>query len=162
MNSPKKHPILKDTVMGAVLTGLAAMSLSGTVFAQEPNRSHRGWSYHHREKGGRESFVMGVCVGQTLAQRGVTLPMPEPGRPPALDSSQEEAMQSAVETCRASMSGRSMQSPTPAPTAAPTSVPPTAPVTSPTSLGSTAAPSSAPETPAPAVTVTESPSAASP
>ncbi|MFL5814306.1 MAG: hypothetical protein ACJ763_12065, partial [Bdellovibrionia bacterium] len=126
----RKTQFLKDTVVRAALTVVAAMSLSGPVFAQDQNsnsngdthRSRHGSSYHHhRERSGRENFVMGMCVGQTLAQRGVTLPMPEPGKPPQLDASQEDAFQGAIETCRASMSGRA--SPTPGPTSAPSSAP---------------------------------------
>jgi hypothetical protein len=125
-----KTQFLKDTVIRAALTVLAVMSFSGAVFAQdqdinsngESNRSHRGEVYHHRrERGGRQNFVMGMCVGQTLAQRGVMLPMPEPGKPPQLDESQKDALHGAIETCRASMSGRA--SPTPAPTSVPSAVP---------------------------------------
>lgn len=142
MNSVRRHRLMKDTVMGIALTIGTAVSLSGPVFAENHNhRQRQEWTYHHRERPGREAFMMGVCVGQTLAQQGITLPMPEAGKPPALDPSQREAIHDAAESCRASMSGRPMQTPTPEPTPAPTA----SPTTSPT------------EVPTPAVTVTEVP-----
>jgi len=137
MHPVKKNQFMKDTVRAAALTMLASLLISGAAWAQgssssdrneEANEMHRGWAYNHHERGGREGFIMGVCVGQTLAQQGVTIPNPEPGKRPELNQAQRDAMKSATESCRASMSGRgTLITPTAAPapivTLAPTAAP---------------------------------------
>jgi hypothetical protein len=82
---------------------------------------------------------MGVCVGQTLAQQGINLPVPQPGKANALDETQQAALRSAVESCKAEMFGQG----NPQPSASPTP-----------SASATAQPSA---TPAPSVSIVATP-----
>jgi hypothetical protein len=59
--------------------------------------------------------MMGVCVGQNLAQQGVTLPAPTPGVKPSPNPTIRAAFKAAIESCRAEF-GHPSNSPTPAPT----------------------------------------------
>jgi hypothetical protein len=87
--------ILKTSLLGLALT-VSFMGYSRSSSAddsQTPSQAtatESGQRHHH-------GFRMGVCVGQTLAKAGVTLPAaPTPG-----DQATHAAFKSAIESCRA-------------------------------------------------------------
>ena len=54
----------------------------------------------------KRGFKLGVCVGQTLAQGGLNLPIPTAGQQPSpLDPSVKAALSAAVKTCREQFRG---------------------------------------------------------
>ena len=55
---------------------------------------------HPGGPGGHDPFIFGVCVGQAVAQAGITLPTVKPGQPPSFDAATDAAFKSAIDTCR--------------------------------------------------------------
>jgi hypothetical protein len=116
---------LKLTSMIAISAAGAALSLSQAAHAY-PNDSysrdegrHEEWQVRRHEMHGQ--FLLGVCVGQTLAQQGLTLPEPQPGQQPQpLDPNTQAALKSAIQTCRAQRTSAT-GTPAPLPSQAPTS-----------------------------------------
>ena len=113
-----------SAVMFSVIGAL--FSLGYAASAYEGDSYSRGGRYLSHNQ-----FELGICVGQTLAEQGVTLAFPQPGQPPSLDSNTQAALQGAVQTCRTQMYGNGA-SPIPAPSSS--SVPITGtPTTTPSS-----------------------------
>jgi len=81
-------PETTDLERRQVLAALAA-SVSLMAFADE------GSGGEHGHKGHKRGFMMGVCVGQSLAQQGVTT---LPKRP--FDAATKAAFKKAAESCR--------------------------------------------------------------
>jgi hypothetical protein len=79
--------------------------------------------FHGRDShASRRGYFLGVCVGQTLAQQGISVPVPQPGEKPTFDATTEAAMKSAAEACRSEMQGTTAS---PSPSGAPSTTPST-------------------------------------
>jgi hypothetical protein len=116
--------------------GLAALmsvvSLGSLVASSSSAQENMGggnengrWApeFHGRDAhAARRGFFLGICVGQTLAQQGISLPVPQPGESPSPDSTNEAAVKAAVESCRAEMHGTQAS---PSPSGEPTTTPST-------------------------------------
>jgi hypothetical protein len=128
-------------VLGASLLASAEDNPNG-----EEQPAHREPYLHH----GRGGFMTGVCVGQALAQQGVTI---TPGSDPRTwDQGTQSEFKAAVETCRSEERGSPSPGPSAAPSAAPSAEPSTAPAPTGTATGTPTA------TPTPTQTATPTPS----
>lgn len=124
------------------LFGLFA--LAAFAFADEnphmggETRDHEGRDRYLSH--GHGGFGLGVCVGQTLASQGVTIPAPTPGQSylQTQDPTVQDAIDSAVQTCRAEFSG---STPSGTPSQAPSGAPSVAPTVAPSQAPSAVAPS---------------------
>jgi hypothetical protein len=141
---------MKTKIFSSVLA-LVALLGAAAVTVPSAARSDDYGGYRDRDRGrfgyddyrydGRRhpawGFKMGVCVGQALAQAGVTLPAEQPGTAPSPDPTTEAAFKAAIQQCRAQFNGTSA-SPTPVSTAtpAPTDVPVTDPTPTPSASSS--------------------------
>ena len=121
-NSLKSSTVLLSIFGGALMLGHLAQAYEGE------SRGREDWQVRRHER--QRQFALGVCVGQTLAQQGVTLPVQPMGQRPSLDSTTQAALQNAVQSCRSQMQGNGasptpspMPSSTPAPTETPSSTP---------------------------------------
>ncbi|MDR3605947.1 MAG: hypothetical protein P4M08_01045 [Oligoflexia bacterium] len=91
---------MKNTYRSMIVSLIAltfSASFGALAWSQEnegPGQGPHGMHHHHE-------FMMGVCVGQKLAQQGVTLPVPQPGQKPSLTDAQKAALKSASQACRA-------------------------------------------------------------
>jgi hypothetical protein len=132
----------------SVLTLGSFATLSSS--ADENNNSGQAerWApeFHGRDAhASRRGYFLGVCVGQTLAQQGISVPVPQPGEKPTLDSTTEAAMKAAAESCRAEMQGTTAS---PSPSGAPSTTP---------STGTSPAPTTGTVTPTPTEPVAPTP-----
>ena len=130
----------KKTLILAAFVATSGFSLTQAVWGQEPRRG----DYHEHEKDRlHEAFALGVCVGKTLTQEGVNIPVAQRGQTTPIDDATRAALHDAVDQCHAELRGEAPPSPSPTvapsvgPTAEPTGVAPeptatgTAPVPSP-------------------------------
>lgn len=126
-----------------ILASVAGMTIASS-FADDYTVGGRDRA--HRER--RGGFEMGVCVGQTLASQGITLPPPVEGER-YLSGTDQQTIQSAVESCREEFQATASPTPTPAPSApastaptgtAPSSAPSMSPPIAPISSGTGTAP----------------------
>src|SRR5258708_4829098 len=96
------------------------IGLVAGIFAAHFASAHGNGDWKHG-KHGRGGFMVGVCVGQTLAQQGIILPAPTPGQRPNLDAATQAAFKAAVDSCRATFKAAGKGSaPQTAPAAPPT------------------------------------------
>lgn len=106
----------KETSMKKHLYVLVAMSVSligsGISFADDSANANAPESHHHHHHH-RHGFMMGVCVGQNLAQQGVTLPAPTPGVKPTPDAATKAAFEKAIAACKAQFPHHASPSGTP-------------------------------------------------
>lgn len=106
--------------------------LTIAVTAPVVSANDEGWRARRHDE--QRQLALGLCAGQALAQEGITVPTPQAGQPPALDTSTQEALQAAIQTCRSQMEG--LASPTPS--ASPSVTPPittSTPIPAPTPTG---------------------------
>jgi hypothetical protein len=111
-----KQPQLsrKISVFGlAILAAFTGLTVASSFADEYPHERRE----NHRHEG--DSFAFGVCVGQTLATQGVTLPTPTPGSP-YLSSSDQQSVESAAQTCREEFRGTE---PSPEPSTEPSATP---------------------------------------
>lgn len=94
MKSPRKTPLFGILILAAV----AGLTVASTFADGRRERT-------------RIDFDLGVCVGQTLADQGTILPAPTQGQR-YLTESDQQAVQTAEETCRDEFRGTE-PSPTP-------------------------------------------------
>jgi hypothetical protein len=99
----------RSLMMGLGLITLLATSMN--AFAYDSTTDDGGHRHH------RGGFFFGICVGQSLAQAGVTLPARVPGQKPTWDVATQAAFKTAVQSCKPQREG------TPAPTPTPTTTP---------------------------------------
>jgi hypothetical protein len=99
----------------SVLAILSALSAAHSVFAAE-----RFQPAQYRDGG---NFLLGVCVGETLAGQGISLPLQSAAE------SNKEAVDSAIQMCRSQNQGEANS-----PTTSPAPSPAPSPVTSPISI----------------------------
>lgn len=108
-----------------IVSGLLALSAS--AFADEnPHMGADARGHDRYLSHGRGGFALGVCVGQTLASQGIVIPAPAPGQPylQTADTTVQDAMDAAVQTCRAEFSGSTPSgTPSGAPSLAPSQAP---------------------------------------
>jgi hypothetical protein len=112
----------KDTLK--ILSGILFLGITSNTLLAFPRDGYS--SDGARERRGHGGFMLGVCVGQTLAQQGI-----------GIDQIDENSLQTAVETCKEKR-GVTPAQPSPAP-----SEPPAAdPSPSPAPMGSPTVPAS--------------------
>jgi hypothetical protein len=95
-----------------------ALAISQMANAFEPRMMSRvsGFGGGMRGPDPRQEFVLGACVGQILAQQGVTLSVSQLEQPPeSLDAPTEGDLKAAVESCRTELQGGASPSPSPSP-----------------------------------------------
>ncbi len=126
-SSPKAARRAAPLAVLAVLAGVFCLAPSWAQGPEGENPPGNSNADYRDGRGmrdrGREHLILGICVGETLAQQGVTYPTD--GTPP--DSTTQTAVKAAIQTCQAELRG----GPSPSPSAVPTEIPtplPTAPV----------------------------------
>ena len=123
-----KSSAVAFSAISAVLTlGHLAWAYDGDSNRSDDRSGEEWQGPRHRSDG---PFMQGICVGQALAQQGLTVPAPQTGQPPVLDATLQAALQSAEQTCLAQLNGGG-GSPTPSPVPSTSSSPAPAPTTSP-------------------------------
>ena len=122
----KLHHFAKTLLPLAVL----ATAASGVLSVSHADEEHTGRDTHQDRlmEHGKGGTALGICAGQALAQQGITLPPPVQGGRypnPSGDQSTEQAIQSAIKTCRTQFA--TPASPSPSPTGSEAPVPSAAP-----------------------------------
>ena len=112
---------------------------SGSQQLQAPREEFARFYRWHRHRT-QLSFRLGICVGEALAQKSISLPVPQAGKRVPLDSATAAALKSAVDQCRSDFAAPAGSSPTtPGTTPSAPSAPPSVPVLTPPPTGASGA-----------------------
>ena len=110
-----KNSITKKTLSITVATLLFGAA-TGFAYDREGQRDE--------QRRDHEELRLGICVGQTLSQQGITIPALEPGQTlSSLDSTTLDALEAAITTCKADMTGAPQPTSSTPPALTPTPTP---------------------------------------